>query len=407
VASAEARGRSGRRPAKLLVACSSLDLLAPLSATPAWWQLLKALYETGIELAVTTYHGRAPETLWWHAYPNPLVRLGRLYAVLRSSGRRLGRGRVTDAPADGRETLAEAVTRRMARGVAAPWWRRHLARILRSEGNIDAVVLVSIPPNHLRGVAASIARDFRVPTFLYDGDAPASLPSYRGFSTGFRIYQGANLEEFAATISNSKGSEAALREMGARAVHTLYYGADPEVYAPLAIPPDVDVFFYGHTAEYRTDWLRAMVGAPSEALAGARFAVRGPGLGDVGRAQTLPYLSFDRLREYVARSRICLLINRQAHACVYGSSTMRPFELGMMGACMVSNPYLGIEEWFEPGQEVVLVGSAEEAVDRYRFLLGHDADRRAIGEAARRRTLAQHTFRHRAAQLVDIVGTSL
>ena len=82
---------------------------------------------------------------------------------------------------------------------------------------------------------------------------------------------------------------------------------------------------------------------------------------------------------------------------------MRPFELAMMGACMVSNPILGMEEWFEPGRELTVVDSAEEAVDRYRFLLSHDSARTAIGAAARKRALAEHTYRHRATQLVRIL----
>jgi spore maturation protein CgeB len=88
---------------------------------------------------------------------------------------------------------------------------------------------------------------------------------------------------------------------------------------------------------------------------------------------------------------------------VYASSSSRPFELASFGACMVANPYLGIENWFEPDKEIVVVGSAEEAVDRYRWLLEDEAARRRIGAAARARLLAEHTFRHRAAQLVGII----
>lgn len=74
-----------------------------------------------------------------------------------------------------------------------------------------------------------------------------------------------------------------------------------------------------------------------------------------------------------------------------------------MGCCMVANPYLGVEEWFEPGKEIFVVGSAEEAADRYRYLLAHDSERIAAGEAARARVLKDHTFRHRAGQLVQII----
>ena len=56
---------------KLLCIVSSLDLTQPFSATPAWWQLLKGLYEQGVEVLATTYQGPAIETLWWRALPNP------------------------------------------------------------------------------------------------------------------------------------------------------------------------------------------------------------------------------------------------------------------------------------------------------------------------------------------------
>jgi spore maturation protein CgeB len=75
----------------------------------------------------------------------------------------------------------------------------------------------------------------------------------------------------------------------------------------------------------------------------------------------------------------------------------------MMGACIVSNPCAGLETWFEPGREIVVVASADEAIDRYRWLLAHDSERRALGAAARRRALADHTYTHRASELVAII----
>ena len=74
-----------------------------------------------------------------------------------------------------------------------------------------------------------------------------------------------------------------------------------------------------------------------------------------------------------------------------------------MGCCIVGNPYEGIETWFEPDREIIIVHSAEEAVERYRFLLNHDGERMKIAQAALARVLAEHTMRHRARQLIDIV----
>ena len=133
--------------------------------------------------------------------------------------------------------------------------------------------------------------------------------------------------------------------------------------------------------------------------------MRGTRLGDLGRAKMLPYLSFSKLREYACRSKLNLVITRKAHASVFASSSSRPFELAALGACMVCNPYAGIETWFEPEKELIVVHSAEEAIERYNWLLQHDDIRRTIGRAARERLLKEHTFRHRARQLVEIIQT--
>ena len=230
-----------------------------------------------------------------------------------------------------------------------------------------------------------------------------ACPICSGFASGFRIYQGADLSEYTAFISNSSGGGALLRQLGAENIHTVWYGADPEVFSPVPVPAqDIDVLFYGHGREYRADWIDQMITVPSKAIAGAQFALRGTKLGDLGAARQLPYLSFSKLREYVCRSKINLCITRGAHASVYASSSSRPFELGALGACIVANPYLGIEEWFEPGKELIVVNSAEEAIERYQYLLANDTERVTIGSAARQRLLKQHTYRHRARELMSI-----
>ena len=74
-----------------------------------------------------------------------------------------------------------------------------------------------------------------------------------------------------------------------------------------------------------------------------------------------------------------------------------------MGSAMLSNPYKGLENWFEPEREIIIVNSAEEALERYRYLLSHDNEREAMGRAARERVLKEHTFQHRAQTLKKIV----
>lgn len=390
---------------KLLVIVSSLDLTQPFSATPAWWQFLKGLYEVGVEVIATPYQGPAIESPWWRAVPNPAKREGDLFKSARDVWRRVGGVQQTQAAGTqvAEDSTADRLVRRVAQTVIAPRWRQHVDRLLRAEPDIDAVLVITVPLNHIVGLAQFITGRHHKPVFFYDGDVPASLPNFRGFASGFRIYQGADLSEYTAFISNSQGGAEGLTELGARAVHTLYYGVDPDLFLPVDVPQDIDAFFYGHGREYRAEWIDAMLRDASLALPDTRFAARGKNLGDLGRVALLPYLSFNKLREYACRSKLNLVITRKAHASVFASSSSRPFELASLGACMVCNPYNGIETWFEPEKELIIVNSAEEAVERYDWLLHHDDARRTIGRAARDRLLKEHTTRHRARQLVDTI----
>jgi spore maturation protein CgeB len=176
------------------------------------------------------------------------------------------------------------------------------------------------------------------------------------------------------------------------------------MFAPEPVEQDIDVFFYGLGREYREEWIDAMLDGPSDLLRGLRFAVRGTRLSAMPRVEHLPYASFGRLKQYCGRSRVNLLITRRAHASVYGSSTARPFELAALGCAIVSNPYLGVEEWFEPGKEVLIVHNQQEAIDTYKALLKSPAMRTDFGGRARKRLLAEHTYEHRARQLLGFIS---
>lgn len=389
---------------KLLAICSSLDLRQPFSCTPAWWQLLKGLAEIGIDVSAIAYAGETVESLWWKAYPNPCLLEGQAFAAARTITRRLPKKPSLQQSEDSGEGLGDRLTRTVAQHWVMPRWRAHLDKIMRRDGPFDAVLVLTAPLNHLAGLGDHLRRRYSVPVFYYDGDLPASLPRFQGFQSGFRIYQDADLAEYDGFIANSAGGAEELRAMGARNVHVLYYGADPSIFAPRTVAQDIDVFFYGHGAEYREEWIQDMLAKPSARLADLDFAMRGTGFTmPLGRVRMLPYLSLAKLREYCCRSRLNLVITRQAHASVYASSTSRPFELAAMGATMISNPYSGIKEWFEPGKEVIVVENQDEAIERYRWLMDHDTERRAIGKRAHKRLLAEHTFTHRAHQLVRIL----
>jgi glycosyltransferase involved in cell wall biosynthesis len=392
---------------KLFVLVSSLDLRQPLSATPSWWQLLKALYEVGVEVIAAPYHGPAIESLWWQAYPNPCQTEGRIFETVRRTLRSVrGAGSDPDSAQAAANGLgpADKMVRQMAQVWVRPRWQTHLGRLFSRVPDIDAILILTVPLNHLVGLPRFLRERYGLPVIYYDGDVPASLPAAAGFATGFKIYPGADLDEYDLFLSNSKGGLKTLKALGARHARELYYAADPDLFAPVTATPDIDVFFYGHSSEYRRDWLNWMLSEPSRRLPERRFAVRGQKLGiDLNQVTVLPYASFSKLREYCSRSRVNLNITRQTHAETYASSTARIFELAALGCCLVSNPLAGVEEWFEPERELVMLSEPGEVIERYTWLLDHETVRQRLGYAARERVLKEHTFRHRARQLVGYI----
>ena len=75
----------------------------------------------------------------------------------------------------------------------------------------------------------------------------------------------------------------------------------------------------------------------------------------------------------------------------------RAFEIAGSGGFQLCDALIPVGEFFEPGREIELFATPEEARDKARYYLAHDAARRAIADAAHRRAHAEHTYDHRLA----------
>ena len=393
------------RAPKILAVASAVDLDFRYGCTPAWWQLWKGLYEAGAELVVTPYRGRPVESPWWRTAPNPTYVEGESFARLRDAVARVKGDRylrrAEENPEDG---LGDRMTRELIWRWVTPRWRRHLELLVERE-QPDAVIVFTVPMSHLRGIPSALRERFDVPVVFYDGDAPMSLPEFGGMDTGFNWYHDADPGEYDLVISNSEGAGSRLLDLGSRRVETVFWGADPDFFSPQPVEKEYDVFFYGYGDKFRRDWVKAMVGEPSRALPDADFALGGRDFqGDVGRARTIGDVPFNAFARAISAANINLCITRRSHASVYASSSCRPFELAACGAAIVSNPYEGMDRWFEPGSEVVVVDDAADAIAAYRELLADPAQAEEMGRRARARVLDEHTYRHRARQVIDLIG---
>lgn len=166
-------------------------------------------------------------------------------------------------------------------------------------------------------------------------------------------------------------------------------------------------------AQRRFDFARRLASVPalgpllSAAPAVARYAAMGkrpelaayvdPAIAE--RAE--PALYGLAMYRKLAESRVTL--NTHIDIAAESASNMRLFEATGVGACLLTERQPDLAEVFAPDTEVATYGSADEAVEKARYLLGNDAARDAVAAAGQRRTLASHTFAHRARELDDHV----
>jgi len=81
----------------------------------------------------------------------------------------------------------------------------------------------------------------------------------------------------------------------------------------------------------------------------------------------------------------------------------RIFEIAAAGGFQVCDPCIGLEKCFDFETEIPTYRSLTELRQRIDYFLAHDDERRAIAAAAQKRALAEHTYEHRAQQMLDIL----
>lgn len=311
----------------------------------------------------------------------------------------------------------DAYERQQHRDLADPTWARVVVypatedaarRAVESARGADLVVKASGVGvcDELLEAAVLELQSSRTLVAFWDVDAPATLE---------RVHADAS-DPFPAliprydlvlTYGGGQPVVEAYEALGAIACVPIYNALDPSTHHPVA--PDArfacDLAFLGNRLPDRERRVEEFFLAAAAARPQRRFLLGGSGWGDKPLPPNVRYAGHVFTADHNAFNctpRAVLNINRQSMARFGFSPPTRVFEAAGAGACLITDAWEGVELFLEPGEEVLVAHDAGEVAAHLDGLTRERAV--AIGRAALRRVLAEHTYAHRAAQFDAVLG---
>ena len=235
---------------------------------------------------------------------------------------------------------------------------------------------------------------------FYDIDTPVTLERLRhGTCDYLRPDQ---VRAFDVYLSFTGGSILARleQEFGARLARPLYCAVDPERYKPTGETEQWHLGYLGTYSPDRQPGLNLRLVEPARRWTGGRFVVAGPQFPDdldwPPNVDRIEHLAPPEHPSFYCAQRFTLNVTRSAMIDAGYSPSVRLFEAAACGTPIITDAWTGLDEFFEPGQEILVTRSADETLGYLRDL--PDADRKAIASRARTRVLSQHTAAHRASE---------
>ena len=306
----------------------------------------------------------------------------------------------------------DAFDRQSHRDIDPPSWVRSvvypatadgLRSVLDEAPDADVVVKASgvgvFDTELLEGVAAR-ARPGAVRAFV-DVDAPATLAELRT-DPGHPLHRALPALDLVLTYGGGPPLVDAYSGFGARRCVPIYNALDPATHHP--VPGDhrfrADLSFLANRLPDREARVEAFFLQAAARLPEASFLLGGNGWHDkpmtpnvraIGHVGTADHNAFN------CSANAVLNVARDSMASVGFSPATRVFEAAGAGACLITDAWDGIELFLQPGTEVLVARDGQDVADHLQWLTPERA--RAIGEAARARVLAGHTYDKRAVLL--------
>lgn len=268
----------------------------------------------------------------------------------------------------------------------------------------DLVIVGSFVPDGI-AVIRWVTEAARGVTAFYDIDTPVTLSKLEDGSCDY--ISPILIPRFDLYFSFTGGPTLRCieRAYGAQHARELYCSVDTSQYLPASLEHRWELGYLGTWSQDRQQSLEELLLEPARQQAGSRFAVVGPQYPDSivwpSNVDRVTHLSPREHPEFYGSQRFTLNITREAMKRAGYSPSVRLFEAGACGAPIISDWWDGLDSILEPGREILITSDAEDTLRYLRDI--PEVKRRQIGEAGRKRILAEHTPWRRAAQLEQYV----
>jgi spore maturation protein CgeB len=277
-------------------------------------------------------------------------------------------------------------------------------------GDADVAMVTSYCPDGLTASEVVLGSQAELKLF-YDLDTPVTLERLKkGEQLGYIGRRG--LRDFDLVLSYTGGSalDQLKLQLGARTTVPLYGSVDPETHFPV---PSVqryqcDLSYLGTYAADRQQTLNRLLTEPARTLSNQKFLIGGaqyppefPWANNIFFVQHLPPSEHPA---FFSSSRLTLNVTRRAMAEMGFCPSGRLFEAAACGTPLLSDSWEGLNAFFEPGSEIIIANTSNDAVAA---IGSSDAELSRIAAAARERVLAEHTAAVRAGELEEILETAL
>lgn len=244
-------------------------------------------------------------------------------------------------------------------------------------------------------------------TAFYDIDTPITLEKLRG---GDREHLAPELVgRFDLYLSFTGGPTLELleEELGARRAIAFHCLVDPDAYRPVEAPRRWDLGYLGTYSDDRQALLERLLLEPAARAPERAFTVAGPQYPERIRwpanVERIDHVAPGDHPPFYASQRFTLNVTRARMREAGWSPSVRLFEAAACGVPVISDRWDGLEALFVPGEEILVADSGADVV-AFLAEVGEE-ERRAIGERARRRVLAEHTAARRIDRLeVELAG---